>query len=79
MGGSPRVFRRSRGYAPAPILLPTGFKGTPRVLAMGGELKNTFCLLKDGQAILSHHIGDLEDALTLNEFKRALHNDEGLA
>lgn len=72
MGGSSRVFRRSRGYAPAPIVLPTGFKQAPRVLAMGGELKNTFCLLKDGQAVLSHHIGDLEDALTQADFRRAL-------
>lgn len=72
MGGSSRVFRRSRGYAPAQIPLPTGFKEAPRVLAMGGELKNTFCLLKDGQAVLSHHIGDLENALTLADFRRAL-------
>ncbi len=72
MGGIPRVFRRSRGYTPIPILLPGGFHQAPPILAMGGELKNTFCLLKDGQAMLSHHIGDLEDALTQADFRRAL-------
>ena len=35
---------------------------------MGGELKSTFCLLRDGQAILSHHMGDLEDAPTFADF-----------
>ncbi len=80
MGGLSRVFRRSRGYAPAPIALPPGFEQVPCVLAMGGELKNTFCLMKDGKAVLSHHIGDLEDALTQADFRRALrHYGELLA
>lgn len=72
MAGSPRVFRRGRGYTPIPVLLPEGFDQAPPILAMGGELKNTFCLFKDGQAMLSHHIGDLEDALTQADFRRAL-------
>lgn len=72
IGGLPRVFRRSRGYAPAPMVLPPGFNHAPRVLAMGGELKNTFCLLSDGRAVLSHHIGDLSDALTQADYRRAL-------
>ncbi len=72
MGGTARMFRRSRGYAPAPLVLPSGFDEAPRVLAMGGELKNTFCLLRDGHAVLSHHIGDLEDALTQADYRRAL-------
>jgi hydrogenase maturation protein HypF len=72
MGGAARTFRRSRGYAPAPIVLPSGFDDAPRVLAMGGELKNTFCLLRGGHAVLSHHIGDLEDALTQADYRRAL-------
>ena len=62
--GRPRLLRRARGYAPAPIALPEGFDGAAQVLALGGELKNTFCLVKDGQAILSQHMGDLEDAAT---------------
>ena len=62
MAGAPRLMRRARGYAPAPIRLPDGFAAAPPVLALGGELKNSFCLLRGGQAILSHHMGDLADA-----------------
>ena len=77
MHARPRLLRRARGYAPAPIPLPPGFADAPPVLALGGELKNTICLLKDGQAILSQHLGDLEDARTADEFERtvALYND----
>ncbi len=71
-GGAPRLLRRARGYAPAPMPLPPGFEAAPAVLAMGGELKNSFCLLKDGQAILSPHIGDLEDSLTHADYRRSL-------
>ncbi len=71
-GGAPRLLRRARGYAPAPMSLPPGFEAAPAVLAMGGELKNSFCLLKDGQAILSPHIGDLEDSLTHADYRRSL-------
>jgi hydrogenase maturation protein HypF len=70
--GSAQIVRRARGYAPAPLLLPEGFADTPAVLAMGGELKNTFCLARDAQAIVSHHIGDLEDALTYADYRRAV-------
>jgi hydrogenase maturation protein HypF len=53
--------RRSRGYAPDPIALSVkGGKALPEVLACGGELKNTLCLIKDPYAILSQHIGELE-------------------
>ncbi|NYH20740.1 carbamoyltransferase HypF [Paraburkholderia bryophila] len=70
--GTPRMLRRARGYAPAPLLLPEGFADTPAVLAMGGELKNTFCLARDTQAIVSHHLGDLADALTYADYRRAI-------
>ena len=62
MAGKQRLLRRARGYAPAPFRLPEGFAAAPSILAMGGELKNTFCLLRDGEAIVSHHMGDLADA-----------------
>ena len=68
----PRILRRARGYAPASIPLPDGFNSSPQILAMGGELKNTFCLIKDGQAILSQHIGDLENAKTYADYQKNL-------
>jgi hydrogenase maturation protein HypF len=70
--GAGRVLRRGRGYAPAPRPRPPGFAAAPPRLAMGGELKNTFCLLDAGQAILSAHIGDLEDAATFGDYLRTL-------
>lgn len=72
MHGRPRLLRRARGYAPAPIVLPPGFADAPPVLALGGELKNTVCLLQDGHAILSQHLGDLEDARTADEYERTV-------
>jgi hydrogenase maturation protein HypF len=70
--GRPRLLRRARGYAPAPIRLPPGFEAAPDCLAMGGELKATFCLVKDGAAILSQHQGDLEDAATFEDYRKNL-------
>ncbi|MHC4521612.1 MAG: carbamoyltransferase HypF, partial [Planctomycetota bacterium] len=56
----PVPLRRARGYVPMPIFLEqeTG----KDILATGADLKNTFCLAKRNQLILSEHIGDLEDA-----------------
>lgn len=72
MAGSPRLIRRARGYAPAPIRLPAGFEAAPDLLALGGELKSTFCLLKNGHAILSQHQGDLEQAAAFADFRSNL-------
>lgn len=72
MGARTRMMRRARGYAPAPIALPKGFEDTPELLAFGGELKSTFCLVKDSAAILSQHQGDLEDIRTLDDYRKNL-------
>ncbi len=68
----PRILRRARGYAPAPLPLPKGFEQAPDSLAMGAELKNTFCLIKNGQAMLSQHMGDLEQAETYADYRKNL-------
>jgi hydrogenase maturation protein HypF len=70
--GEPSYLRRARGAAPVPIPLPNGFENAPDVIAMGAELKNTFCLTKNGKAIMSQHIGDLEDARTYADYKMSL-------
>ena len=61
--------RRSRGYAPDPIALAMPLA---EVLACGGELKNTLCLTKGKYAILSQHIGDLENLETMEFFRETL-------
>ncbi|MGK3144102.1 carbamoyltransferase HypF [Pantoea sp. C2G6] len=53
------VLRRARGYVPDALRLPVGFAPQPPLLALGGDLKNSFCLAGDGQAILSPHFGSL--------------------
>lgn len=72
MAGGPRLLRRARGYAPRAIPLPAGFQRAPDLLAYGGELKSTFCLLKDGAAIVSQHQGDLENVATIDDFQKNL-------
>ncbi len=66
-GHSPVYLRRSRAYAPYPVSLP--FDSTP-TLAVGGELKNTFCLTRDRYAFLSQHIGDMENAEVYEAFEQ---------
>jgi len=72
MAGKPRVMRRARGYAPSPLPLPHGFERAPGILAMGAELKSTFCLLGKGRAIVSQHMGDLEEAATHADYRANL-------
>ena len=67
--GDTYPIRRSRGYAPNPIIVPFSL---PQILATGAELKNTFCLTRDNYAFLSHHIGDMENFETLQSFEEAI-------
>lgn len=69
--GSARFLRRSRGYAPFPVDLPFDTAGK-EVLAVGGELKNTVCLTRNGSAFISHHIGDLKNAPAYGAFLQAV-------
>ena len=64
------VLRRARGRTPGTLPLPPGLPDIP-VTAYGGQLKAAICLTKNGQALLSHHLGDLDDTLTLAEFLKA--------
>jgi hydrogenase maturation protein HypF len=67
-GGVELPIRRARGYAPLPVHLP--FEVAP-TLAMGGEIKNTFCLASGRHAWVSQHIGDMGSLETLAAFERS--------
>ncbi|MFF1904418.1 carbamoyltransferase HypF [Kitasatospora sp. NPDC058218] len=67
--GEQLPIRRSRGHAPLPLPLPVPVRP---VLAVGGDLKNTFALAQDDYAWLSGHIGDMDDLATLDAFDRAV-------
>ena len=69
-GGQAALIRRARGYAPSPLPLPVPARRP--VLACGAELKSTVCLARDGQAIISQHLGDLENFETLRSFTEAI-------
>ncbi len=88
--------RRSRGYAPSPIITrsadliqaqPSGITQAqpagiaceqPQILALGAELKNTFCLTRGSSFFVSQHIGDLENMETLRSFEDGITHYERL-
>ena len=67
--------RRSRGYTPFPVKLPFAL---PPILAVGGELKATFCLVKDHYGYMSQHIGDMENWQTWQAFTTAVSHFKAL-
>ncbi|MBI5816159.1 MAG: carbamoyltransferase HypF [Nitrospinae bacterium] len=66
MDTGPVIIRRSRGYTPVPVMLD---KEYPDILAVGGELKNTFCVVKGDRAYISQHNGDLKYESAMEAFK----------
>ena len=66
----PYMIRRSRGYAPLPFMISTDWKG--KVLAVGGELKNTFCIGVDSRFYPSPYVGDLEDLRTVKALQETI-------
>ncbi|WP_455056894.1 carbamoyltransferase HypF [Jutongia sp.] len=66
----PYMIRRSRGYAPLPFMTSTDWKG--QVLAVGGELKNTFCIGVDNRFYPSPYVGDLEDLRTVKALQETV-------
>ena len=58
--------RRARGYAPAPIRVPASAQ-TP-ILATGGDLKSTVCVLSGSEAVLSEHLGELMNPAAYRNF-----------
>ncbi|NDV97715.1 carbamoyltransferase HypF [Salipiger sp. PrR002] len=66
----PMVLRRARGRVPGTLPLPEGFADR-QVVAYGGQMKAAICLVKNRQALLGHHLGELDEALTWEAFLQA--------
>lgn len=69
MGGKERIFRRSRGYAPAAVRTAMNTEG---IIAFGAELTNCFCVGKGQKAFLSQHIGDLQGLETIQFYENTI-------
>ncbi|GAB4335054.1 MAG: carbamoyltransferase HypF [Calditrichia bacterium] len=69
IGGRLSFIRRSRGFVPQPVLLK---RELPEILATGGELKNSFAVLRKNQLFTGPHIGDLKNLETLEFFEDAV-------
>ncbi|MCT4704830.1 carbamoyltransferase HypF [Enterobacteriaceae bacterium H16N7] len=68
---SGEMLRRARGFVPDALPLPPGFSDLPPILAAGADMKNTFCLLRGNQAVLSQHLGDLSEEGVEEQWLRA--------
>lgn len=64
------MIRRSRGYAPLPVVTENDIHAS--VLAVGGELKNTFCIGKDRLFYESPYVGDMGDVRTVRALDESI-------
>ena len=79
--GSPYMIRRSRGFAPLPVMIGRNLnEKSPKgcVLAIGGELKNTFAIAKDNLIYPSAYVGDMEDIRTVDALVESVKRMEEL-
>ena len=63
------IIRRSRGFVPRPVDLFCNVEG---IIATGAEQKNSFCIGKDHQAVMSQYIGDLKNLSTFDFFTESV-------
>lgn len=73
---SPYMIRRSRGYAPLPIVASE--EGHGKILGIGGELKNTFCLADKDMYYQSPYIGDMSDMRSVRTLRSSINRMEEL-
>ncbi|MGD9949104.1 MAG: carbamoyltransferase HypF [Desulfobulbus sp.] len=69
MDGKVRLLRRGRGYSPVPIFLD---QATEDILACGGEMKNSFCIVREQEAYLSQHIGELVNTENYDFYRESI-------
>jgi hydrogenase maturation protein HypF len=69
MDNKVRLLRRARGYSPVPVLLR---EPAADILACGGEMKNSFCLVRNNEAYLSQHIGELTNTENFDFYRESV-------
>lgn len=74
--GRVQILRRARGYVPLPVVLSV--KSDKTVFAAGGDLKASFCLVKENFAYLSQYFGDLENEQVFETYKNNIEHMENL-
>lgn len=70
----PLFLRRARGYVPYPQRVPQELEIPHQILALGGELKDTISLYKNGYVITSQFLGDLDEYQNYKYFKETIHH-----
>jgi hydrogenase maturation protein HypF len=68
----PVILRRARGFAPAPFRLPEDATGGEPLLCVGGHMKNTIAVTAGANLVLSPHIGDLSNPVSIDAFRRTV-------
>ncbi len=70
----PLFLRRARGYVPYPQRIPSTLDSPHHILALGGELKDTVSLYKNGYVITSQFLGDLDEYANYKYFEETIHH-----
>lgn len=76
--GQPLFIRRARGYVPYPQSIPQELESPSSILALGGELKDTVSVYKNGYVITSQFLGDLDEYQNLKYFEETIEHLTGL-
>jgi len=70
----PLFIRRARGFVPYPQEVPSELKVSSHLIALGGELKDTISIYKNGYIVTSQFLGDLDEYKNFQYFEEALHH-----
>ena len=71
-GGRPLFVRRARGYVPYPQRVPEELRSSRQIIALGGELKDTISVYKNGYVVTSQFLGDLDEYANFRYFEETL-------
>lgn len=74
VNGQPLFLRRARGFVPYPQPVPDSLSNSQEIIALGGELKDTISIFKQGYVVTSQFLGDLDDYQNFIYFEETLHH-----